>query len=541
MSKRPKNRNKSATETNTTYTVQSVASSDSASLIAAGGDPSTPSLAHVVALPEWCMIRDILGGAQRVREKKEIYLPKFADESQGDYDARAKHAPFVNHFRDNLETIVSKPFSKEVALQGEVTDKIKLLAEDIDGQGVSLHKFARDAFKESVAFGLVGILVDFPNQRTGLTLADERTSGARPYWCLYRAESILALYTASRNGRRYVTHVRLAEDIVKPVGFSEQCIKRVRILNDDGVKRTWQLWEQSSNGWTMIGDGILTLEEIPFRLYKPGEREWWTNATVSPLIDLAYLQIEHYQQSSNLKHVLDLTGFPMLAGNGVTPPMGADGKPQTLKIGPGVVCFAPPQPGLTTMPNWQFIEPAATSIEKLQAQIDKIEQQMSKLGKAPLVRNSGGVTATAEAVNAAKGHAAAEAWAIDLKDTLEECLAFTAMWLNEQQRAEVYIHTDFGVDLRESKENAELMDACEKDLISRDTLWDEWKRRAFLGPQFDEARERAALEKQMKERAERAAKAAADQAAAKAGTAGTPQLFAQNDGQQERDMLGAAA
>jgi hypothetical protein len=61
-------------------------------------------------------------------------------------------------------------------------------------------------------------------------------------------------------------------------------------------------------------------------------------------------------QSSNLKHVLDLTGFPMLAGNGVTPPMGTDGKPQTLKIGPCVVCFAPPQPGLTTMPNWQFIE-----------------------------------------------------------------------------------------------------------------------------------------------------------------------------------------
>src|SRR3954470_15263161 len=105
MSKRPRNRNKTTDTSNATYTTTSVANSDAATLIAAGGDPSTPSLAHVVALPEWSMIRDILGGAQRVREKKEIYLPKFADESKDDYEARCKHAPFVNHFRDNLETI----------------------------------------------------------------------------------------------------------------------------------------------------------------------------------------------------------------------------------------------------------------------------------------------------------------------------------------------------------------------------------------------------------------------------------------------------
>jgi hypothetical protein len=470
----------------------------SAAIIAAGGDPSVPSLAYVTALPEWKLIRDILGGARVIRSRKTLYLPKYTNEPQPDYDMRVRYAPFVNHFRDNLNTIVSKPFSKEVVLQGNVSPDLREIAEDIDGHGTGQHKFARDIFKEGVAFGVVGLYVDFPNMKGAETLADERRLGPRPYWCMYKTEDILALFTEMRSGRKYVTHVRLAENIIRRVGFSEQLVRRVRILDDDGQNRTWALYEETGAGWVAVGQGELTLPEIPFRLFKPGDREWITNATVSPLVDLAHLQIEHYQQSSNLKHVLNLTGFPMLAGNGVSPPMDKEGKPIRLRIGPNVVCFAPPQMGTSGYPEWKFIEPTGNSMERLQVQIEHIEDQMSKLGMAPLVRNSGGVTATAYAVNAAKAHAAAEAWASDLKDVLEECWEFTALWMGKPagSGAEVYIHTDFGIDLRESKENAELLDAEKEEVISTETLWDEWQRRGFLGPQFNPDVEKKRLEAQ---------------------------------------------
>jgi hypothetical protein len=396
-------------------------------IVAAGGDPSVPSLQYTAALPDWMMIRTILSGAREIRLAGETYLPRFADESDQDYKARNQHAPFVNHFRDDIESITSKPFSKEVSLQGAVDSKIRALAEDIDGHGVSLHKFARDVFKEAVAFGKVGILVDYPTVDPKATLADERRLGARPYWVMYRAEDVIAFYTEFRKGRRYVTHVRLREDIIERFGFSERPKRRVRVLNDDPILgRTWELWETGGVGWTLVGQGNITLDEIPFRLFVPGEREWWTNHTVSPMIDLAYLQIEHYQQSSNLKHALEMTAFAMLAGNGVQPPIGPDGQILRIKVGPGVVLFAPPVTGISTFPEWKFIEPGAHSIDALQKQIEKIEQQMATLGKAPLVRSRGGITATAEAVNAAKGHAAAEAWANDEKDVLEQMFVFTA-------------------------------------------------------------------------------------------------------------------
>jgi hypothetical protein len=526
------------------------------SLIEQGGDPSVPSLAYVAALPEWSLIRDILGGARRIRAAGELYLPRFTEESDTEYTARNKYAPFVNHFKDSVNSITSKPFSKEVALQGDdISPQIREIAEDVDGHGVSLHKFARDIFKEGVAFGVVGLLVDYPNVNPGSTLADERRLGARPYWSMYRAEDIIALYTEMRAGRKYVKHVRLREDIVKRVGFSEIPVRRVRVLDDDGVNRTWQLWEVGGTGWALVGGGFITLPELPFRLFKPGEREWWTNACVSPMTDLAYLQIEHYQQSSNLKHILLQAAFPMLSGNGISPPIDpATGQPMQLRIGPGLVCFAPPQPGLTSsIPSWTFIEPAGQSIEKLQAQVDKIEEQMAKLGMAPIVRGGGHITATAEAVNAAKAHAAAEAWASDEKDVLEELFVFTAMWLNIQAEPEVYIHTDFGVELRETNENTELMEAHDSRVISRETLWDEWARRGFLGPQFDPEVEEQRLAKQLEEDNKQAAALAAATAAAgggpgapkdpkvgDTGNTGKKILLAKDDNQGLQDQIGAA-
>src|SRR5262249_34747809 len=90
-------------------------------LVAQGGDPSVPSLAYSSALPDWSLVRDVMTGARAVRGAREKYLPRITDETNEDYNRRVEFAPFVNNFRDSIETIVSKPFSKDVALQGDVS------------------------------------------------------------------------------------------------------------------------------------------------------------------------------------------------------------------------------------------------------------------------------------------------------------------------------------------------------------------------------------------------------------------------------------
>jgi hypothetical protein len=53
--------------------------------------------------------------------------------------------------------------------------------------------------------------------------------------------------------------------------------------------------------------------------------------------DIAYMQVEEFQQESNLKTIKELTAFPMLSGNGVTPPPMA----RSVPVGPRAVLFAP--------------------------------------------------------------------------------------------------------------------------------------------------------------------------------------------------------
>lgn len=61
----------------------------------------------------------------------------------------------------------------------------------------------------------------------------------------------------------------------------------------------------------------------------------------------------------------------------------------------------------------------------------------------PLTPQSGGVTATASAIEGASAHAAVQAWALDLKDALEQAFVFMAQWLGEEPSADVMVHIDF--------------------------------------------------------------------------------------------------
>jgi hypothetical protein len=152
------------------------------------------------------------------------------------------------------------------------------------------------------------------------------------------------------------------------------------------------------------------------------------------------MQIEEFQQESNLKTIKELTAFPMLTGNGVNPPNRGP-----ITIGPHKVLFAPPnadgRPGA-----WAFIEPSAQSLNFLKDDLEALRKSMKDLGMQPLTDANLTVVTTANV--AAKAHNAVQAWALGLKDALQQAFKFTALWLNQKDEPLVNVHTDFGVDRR---------------------------------------------------------------------------------------------
>jgi len=135
-------------------------------------DPRNPSGAYRGVKSDYDMIAAVLEGGAAVRGARELYLPRFENEALDEYLRRVRFAPWRPEFEDDLRSIASKPFTKPVSLQGSVSAPIKAFAEDVDTLGNNLHVFARRVFHRGVAFGMHGILVDYPSMLPGMTLAE---------------------------------------------------------------------------------------------------------------------------------------------------------------------------------------------------------------------------------------------------------------------------------------------------------------------------------------------------------------------------------
>lgn len=451
-------------------------------------DPRNPSSSYRAVEPSYRAISAVLAGAESVRAAGESYLPKYAAETVVEYGRRLAAAPWRPEFEDALRAIASKPFSKPVSLQGTVPASIQAFAEDVDTLGNNLHVFASQAFWEGVSYGLHGILVDYPTMESGITLADERRAGTRPYWCHVPADALIALYTEKVAGQTIVTHVRIHETVVTRDGFGERAIQQVRVL-EPGL---WQIWRADDrNEMVMAGEGPTSLDRVPLALFYTGKRQKAAAHVRPPLLNLADMQLELYRALSRQEEILTFAGSPMLKAVGLAKP--DDGA--IVEVGPKRILFAPNTGTGNT--DWDFIQPAAANIDAVARHVEKISDDMRRLGLQPLLPRSGDLTATVGALEAAKAHSAVESWANALQDTLEQAFLFTAEWLGEKPTAEVSVHTDFGVEISGSQEVDSLSKMQMSGQISKETLWDELLRRGTLGPQFTPEIELDRLEQEM--------------------------------------------
>lgn len=458
----------------------------------------TESAATKAMKKSWTRIDDILAGAERVREKGELYLPKYVKEPLGEYNRRKAATPWRPEFADSLTNLAAKPFSRDVALQGTVSGRIKEIAEDVDGRGNNMHVFAGEVFYRAIGYGLHAILVDFPSMRPNATVADEKELNARPYWVQVHAKDILALYTRFEGAKEIIAHVRFKECSIARDGFDEKEVERIRVM-EPGL---WQLWEKQKHEnddkpkYYLIEKGTIDRrgkEDVPLVLFFTGERKGALEVK-PPLDDLADMQIELYQALSRLEEILTFAGAPMLSGNGLAPPpptIGPNGENipgAGIDVGPRCVLYAPPAAdgGQT---SWSYVQPDAANIKEMREDKETRIADMKRLGMQPLARKSGTPTATGESIEAAKAHSAVQRWAIGLKDALEQALVFTAEMLGESTTAEVSVNTDWAIDVQGAEELRTLVSMRNAGDISRDTLWDEMTRRNVLGPEFDSEQE----------------------------------------------------
>lgn len=441
--------------------------------------PNTTSQDWEAMIPYWEKVSDIVEGRDAIVRGSTRYLPKFPNETQTDYKFRLETAKYTNVYRDILEGLSQKPFAHELVLANDSTpERLASLIEDIDGRGNHLHVFAAETFFNGINKAIDWILVDYARAEGLRTVEDERRAGVRPYWVHIPAEKVIWVESEIIQGREQFTKIKILEEK-----------GRVKTFEREAGNVTWMIEEEDSEGlWSVVEDGTITIGVIPMVPFITGRRKGKHWQFYPPMKDAADLQIELYQQETALKHIKTLTCFPMLAGNGVSPDVDGAGNPKPVPVGPQGVLYAPPD-GTGSHGEWKWIITEADTLRFLAEDVKTTAKELREIGRQPLTSQSGNLTVIATAFAAAKGNSAVQAWAFQLKDALENAFKLTAMWLGMEYEPEVRVFTDFGIEDQDDKAPEHLLRMRENKDISQVTLWEEFKRRGILSPEFTSQRE----------------------------------------------------
>lgn len=464
------------------------------------GDPFLArSKDSAAMLPYWDRVDAIVDGIDAMRAAGDDFLPKFADEDEPDYKFRLKCTKLTNVYRDTIEGLASKPFEREVQLVDgtngaqAVPPQIKDFVYDVDGSGNNLTIFSSATMFNAINSAIDWIAVEYDEADASIvTQADAKRAGRRPYWSHILGRNIIDVKSAIIGGKETLTYIKIYEP-----GDVDHVREYVRAA--DGVV-TWTLYEHQPNAvrlpnetsFVAVKSGTISIGVIPLVPFYTGRRDGSSWRFLPAMKDAADLQVELYQQESGLKHAKTLTAYPMLAANGISPPMGADGKPITkLAVGPGRVLWSKIN-GDGKYGSWAYVEPNAESLKFLADDIGTTIQQLRELGRQPLTAQSGNITVITAAVAAGKARSAVRAWAIKMKDTLENCLVLTAKWLGIAYDPSVDVFLDFD-DFMEGEDVDALLAMREKGDMSQETLWEEMHRRGVLSSNFTKEREQKRL------------------------------------------------
>lgn len=436
----------------------------------------------------WPIAEALLGGTRAMRAAGTSFLPRWPGEEKESYDARLATATLFPAFGRTLGVMSGKPFSKQITLGEDTPAKIKTWCDDVDLQGNSLHTFAAMMMDEALGFGLAGILVDYPRVSGARTLADERAIGARPYMVAIRHNQILGWKAQRSNGATVLTQLRLAESKEVDDGeFGVKQVPRVRVLTP-GAWAVYMPGAKQEDDWVLEEEGATTLQAIPFAPVYGRKRGFMDG--VSPLLDLAYLNVKHWQSQSDQDTILHVARVPILALIGGDDP-GVDGTGGTqLTVGASAAVRLPKDGDL------KFVEHTGAAIEAGAKSLEALEDQMIQTGAELLVQKPGQRSATEASNDAEANKSELQRITEGFEDSLDQALQFMAAWVNEKQGGHASLFKDFGAATL-TEAGAQLVISMQQaGYITKATAIKELQRRGMLAADIDAVMELDAVQEE---------------------------------------------
>lgn len=331
-----------------------------------------------------------------LQDVEKAYLPQEDSEPDRAYTNRLKRTKFDNRFSPALKGHAG--LLSEFSLTDETAESIKAAIDDVDLQGSSLTTFLTEVDEMALRDGGVGLLVEYPQAPTDedgnpleeLTTAQQAEFGHRPYLVAVDRRDILNWDIQYRQGKPIITRLVIRQATVVPVGdYGCKLQLLYRVLRPG----TFEVYEiiQSAGQFraNLIPElsGTTSLDEVPFVWYSVSQSKILKSKL--PFLNLARLNVEHYQKRSSLNEVLHKCNMPVPVRRGLIKSVADLAKLVVrLVIGPNSVVDVPSDG------DFFFAEPTGNAIAATQADIEKLEGAMDRVSLAFLTGGEAAKTAT---------------------------------------------------------------------------------------------------------------------------------------------------
>lgn len=384
--------------------------------------PFVRSLDVIAMMPDWSVMAAVTNGTNYLRDMSETYLPQEPREDDDAYQTRVDRSVLSPYTSRLIETAAGAILRKPIHVEG---DPYWLdLIQNIDGLGSNINEYARRALVSSLTYGHSAILVDYPAAAGAMNLAEERAMGRRPYFVHVDAAQIWGWRKEPITNR--LLQVRIHDYDVRPLNeFGEEQIEQMRVI----YPGRYDLYTLGQEVVEFSSTGGYSLDEIPLVPIYSNRRGLLISQP--PLLDIANLNITHYQRQADLIHALHIAAMPTLVLEGWDDTTGS----ATMGVNYAIAM----QPGNKAY----YVQADATSFDAQMAELQSLEQQMSTLGVTKLFgQKFVAESAEAKRIDQAQSNSVLSIISQELESALNQAFEFAAQYVGIEA-PEITIDRDF--------------------------------------------------------------------------------------------------
>lgn len=431
----------------------------------------------------WAIVDPLMGGTQAMRSAGKALLPQYPAEKDDTYRERLALSTLLPAYAETVASSTSRVFAEPLQLGEDIPEPIKLLSADIDLGGNDLNSWSVEWFREALAKGLCHAMIehqptrDVEGNKLYKTVAEERAAGVRPYAVIIKPGQVLGW----RFDGGKLMQVRYMESVEVADGdFGVKFVDQVRVL-EPGSWRTYRKPEKGG-AWVAEASGSTNLTYIPWVTFYTGRTGPMT--AKPPLLELAHLNVKHWQSQSDQDNLLHVARVPLLF-------VFTDNEEFQLTISSA---------SATRMPkdgNAKYVEHTGAAITAGRDSLNDLVDDMRMAGAKLLQKDKQAVKTAAQAnEEAAQELSPLARLAGQFADCIAQLLKILADYGSLGDGGRVEMRGNFDSDFAPEVSLPSLISMATAGKISDETLYSEMQRRGVISDELDWEKEKERLEEQ---------------------------------------------